>query len=66
MKELDALLLAYLERRYDDASDAEKTSFQAFLELPDPVLIDYLLNRKEPEDQGIASIVEHILSQDLS
>ena len=32
MKELDALLVAYLERRYGEAPDAEKTAFQAFLE----------------------------------
>ena len=64
MKELDALLIAYLERRFPAADEAEKSAFSAFLELPDPVLIDYLLNRKVAEDPGIAAVVEHVLSQD--
>ena len=66
MKELDALLIAYLERRYADADDAEKASFASFLALPDPVLVDYLLNRQQAEDPGIAAVVEHVLSQDLT
>jgi len=66
MKELDALLVAYLERRYPSADPAEKSAFAAFLALPDPVLIDYLLNRQPVEDPAIANVVEHVLRQDLS
>ena len=64
MKELDALLVAYLESRYVVADAAEKSAFSAFLTLPDPVLIDYLLNRQEPEDPAIANVVRHVLRQD--
>ena len=66
MKELDALLVAYLEGRYLEAGPAEKSAFSAFLGLPDPVLIDYLLNRKQPEDPAIADVVRHVLNHDHS
>ncbi len=64
MKELDALLLGYLERRYARADVEEKSAFATFLDLPDPVLVDYLLNRKAPLDPAIADVVRHVLSQD--
>lgn len=66
MKELDALLVAYLERRYENADATEKSAFATFLTLPDPVLVDYLLNRKQPEDPAIAHVVQHVLKQDLA
>ena len=63
MKELDALLTAYLETRYDDASDVEKAAFQALLALPDPDLVGYLLRRQEPESEDIAGVVACILGR---
>jgi succinate dehydrogenase flavin-adding protein (antitoxin of CptAB toxin-antitoxin module) len=63
MKELDALLTAYLESRYDDAHDAEKEAFRALLELPDPDLVGYLLQRQEPESEEIAGVVANILGR---
>jgi len=61
MKELDALLTAYLETQYDDGSDAEKAAFQALLALPDPDLVGYLLQSQAPESKDIADVVAHIL-----
>ena len=66
MKELDALLVAYLDSRYVEADAEEKSAFTSFLALPDPVLIDYLLHRKEPEDSAIANVVQHVLNHDHS
>ncbi|MGI9225670.1 MAG: succinate dehydrogenase assembly factor 2 [Woeseiaceae bacterium] len=63
MKELDALLSAYLEDRYDTADDTEKAAFEALLALPDPDLVGYLLQRQEPASEGIAGVVEHILGR---
>ena len=48
MRELDDLLLRYLEQRYDDAPAAEKAAFSAFLELSDPELMGYLLQKQPP------------------
>jgi len=62
MRELDELLLRYLESRYPDADDDEKAAFQAILELPDPELNGYLLQRHMPASEQLASVIKHILS----
>jgi antitoxin CptB len=66
MKELDALLSGYLDERYDDAPEAEKDAFRALLELPDPDLVGYLLQRQVPDSEAIAGVVVHILGRTAS
>ena len=63
MKELDALLSAYLDVRYDDAPAAEKAAFRELLELPDPDLVGYLLQRQVPDSEALAGVVDHILGR---
>ena len=46
MRELDELLLGYLEQRYETAGNAEKAAFQSLLTLPDPDLVAYLLQQR--------------------
>jgi len=46
MRELDELLLGYLEQRYEAAGNAEKAAFQSLLALPDPDLVGYLLQQQ--------------------
>ena len=62
MRELDELLIRYLESRYPSADDDEKTTFQAVLALPDPELNGYLLQRQVPSSKSIAGVIETILS----
>ena len=61
MKELDQLLTAYLEESYDEAGEADKAAFCALLELSDPELVGYLLQRQQPESESIARGVQLIL-----
>lgn len=62
MRELDDLLLRYLDAVYVDACDDEKSAFQAVLALSDPELNGYLLQRQTPESEPIAGVIKHILS----
>ena len=62
MKELDVLLVRYLERSYDAADDDEKAAFRQVLELADPELNSYLLQREVPTSEPIARVIQHILS----
>ncbi|MBP6515052.1 MAG: succinate dehydrogenase assembly factor 2, partial [Steroidobacteraceae bacterium] len=39
MKELDLLLVGWLERRYPEASAAQVAAFETVLEQQDPVLV---------------------------
>jgi succinate dehydrogenase flavin-adding protein (antitoxin of CptAB toxin-antitoxin module) len=66
MRELDELLIRYLEVRYPNADEDEKAAFQAVLELPDPDLNGYLLQRQTPPTKSIAGVIEHILSHPQS
>ena len=63
MRELDELLLAYLEQRYDRASSEEKSAFRALLELPDEELMAYLLLDR-PAESRVAIAVDAILHRD--
>jgi antitoxin CptB len=66
MRELDELLLRYLEDCYPDDDAADKAAFQEVLELADPDLNGYLLQRQTPSSEPIARVIERILSRDLS
>ena len=60
MRELDALLAAFVDRHAASLSDDEAARFEAILELPDAVLYDYLLGRDAPADPATADLVERI------
>ena len=62
MKELDVLLERYLDTRYDDAGDDEKAAFRQVLELADPELNSYLLQREVPSSEPVARVIQQILS----
>ena len=64
MRELDELLMRYLERHYDAGPDVEKSAFEALLTLPDPELVGYLLKKEQPREPAIAAIVQRILDED--
>jgi antitoxin CptB len=61
MRELDELLLGYLESCYEDDNDADKAAFREVLTLADPDLNAYLLQRQTPSSETIASAIERIL-----
>jgi succinate dehydrogenase flavin-adding protein (antitoxin of CptAB toxin-antitoxin module) len=62
MRELDDLLLAYLQDRYDNATESDKCAFRALLELPDPELMGYLLHKQQPAAE-LSRVVAHILDR---
>ena len=62
MRELDELLIRYLESRYPLADEDEKAAFRAVLELPDPELNGYLLQRQSPSSEPVASVINLILN----
>ena len=64
MRELDDLLTHYLEEHYEAANADDKQAFAALLELPDPDLVGYLLNRQQPDSERIGNVVKHILGRD--
>src|ERR1700676_2584091 len=63
MKELDLLLVGWLDAQFDRASEAQRGQFEALLELPDPQLARYLLGGERPENADLAAVVESILTR---
>jgi len=57
MRELDAVLLTFLDRSFEKLSDGDKAAYAALLDLPDPELYDYLVRRHVPEDPELARLV---------
>ena len=57
MKELDLLLLNYLEHGYPLAPAAEQQAFESLLQMPDPELYSLVLGRSKSGDQDIARVI---------
>ena len=62
MRELDAVLLAFLDANASRLTSAEIDCFEAILEFPDPTLHAYLLGRSAPADQPTAALLERMRS----
>ena len=60
MKELDVLLLRYMERRYVTAGHAEQQAFRGLLDAPDPLIYAYCLGRLTPSTPILSSLIQSI------
>jgi succinate dehydrogenase flavin-adding protein (antitoxin of CptAB toxin-antitoxin module) len=60
MRELDALLVGFLDSAAAGLTTAEMAVFEGILELPDPVLHSYLLGRSAPADAATIALLERI------
>ena len=57
MRELDVMLLRYLERLWPTAASGERAAFAQLLELPDPELFGYLVGRALPPEVEQRAVV---------
>lgn len=60
MRELDVLLVRYLERDWPTAGAADCAAFRALLERHDPEINALLLGRLDPDDEALARVLECI------
>ena len=58
MKEMDLLMVRYLEDVYPSASSAEQQAFESILQMQDPELYDLILGRTISSDSTIAHVIE--------
>ncbi len=63
MRELDVVLMRYMEKEYDTAGNAEKASFEILLSLQDPEIHDLLTGRIVAEDASLRDVIERILAK---
>jgi antitoxin CptB len=62
MRELDQLMLRYLDRRWADATDAERAAFERLLECEDDRLWRWFMGREAVDDPGLGDVVGRILA----
>jgi len=60
MKELDVVLERFARRELPRASSEQRHTFARLLELPDPVLADYLLGQAVPTEPELADLALRI------
>jgi antitoxin CptB len=60
MKELDILLERFARRELPNASAGQRSAFARFLDLPDPLLVDYLLGQVIPPEAELAQLALRI------
>jgi len=62
MRELDVILMRYMQSDYDAAEQDEKASFETLLSLQDPEILDLLTGRIVTDDDGLRHVIERILT----
>jgi antitoxin CptB len=60
MKELDVVLERYARSALPEMSNDEQRIFAEFLDLPDPLLLRYLLGHETPASPEIAQLTKRI------
>ena len=66
MKELDVILDRFARAELPAASAEQRRTFALFLELPDPVLVDYLLGYAIPPEPELAELAGRIAGQRIA
>jgi len=60
MRELDQLMLRYLDGRWSMADDRERNHFLQLLDTEDDMLWRWFMGRERPEDAALANIINII------
>ncbi|MBL8201947.1 MAG: succinate dehydrogenase assembly factor 2 [Chromatiales bacterium] len=63
MRELDVLLLRYLEREFPAAAPAAQAAFEALLSAQDPEIVDLLAGRIVAQDASLNDVIQRLLAQ---
>ena len=62
MKELDVVMLRYLENSYETATAAEQERFRELLQMSDPDLYNLLLGREVTDDPDLIRFLRQLRS----
>lgn len=60
MRELDEVLLNYLERVYPTAGADQQAAFRDLLDCPDPDVLAFVTGRSRPERKDLADVVNAV------
>lgn len=63
MRELDMLLLGYVETHYGVASASDQSAFCQLLTMPDPDILALLTGRMVADDEPLRNVIERLLER---
>lgn len=64
IRELDVLLMRYMDRDFNRVDAAEQAAFETLLTFQDPEILDLLTGRLTVQDARLQDVVERLLSND--
>jgi len=62
MRELDVLLMRYMDREYVAATPEQQAAFETLLSLQDPEILALLTGRAVAEDVPLQDVVQRLLT----
>ncbi|MCL4775915.1 MAG: succinate dehydrogenase assembly factor 2 [Gammaproteobacteria bacterium] len=65
MRELDTLLMAYVDRHFREAGAAGQAAFRRLLSLPDPEIVALLDGRLRSDDAELLRVVAQVVGERL-
>ena len=66
MKELDEVLLHYLDEVYPGASEQQQAAFCRLLDYEEPDLLAFVTRRGRPADKEVADVVDTVCTSYIS
>jgi len=60
MRELDVLLIGYLERRFAAADAGERAAFERLLSLQDPQIMALVMGRETASDADLVHVLAYL------
>jgi succinate dehydrogenase flavin-adding protein (antitoxin of CptAB toxin-antitoxin module) len=66
MRELDMLLLGYVDAVYPGAAAHEQAAFRRLLTTPDPEILSLLTGRSQTDDEHLADVIQRVLNRNTS
>jgi antitoxin CptB len=64
MKELDMLLLSYVEQHYAEVGAVGQKTFRQLLSMPDPDILALLTGKATTDDEHLADVIKLLLTRD--
>ena len=61
VRELDSVLMPFVENCYDELSTLKKMQLQELLNCQDTQLLDWILEREIPDEEGLQSLIISII-----
>ena len=62
LRELDVLLMRYLEREFETALRSAQAAFESLLSAEDPEILDLLAGRLVADDAALNAVVQRLLA----